>query len=307
MPDAPRAREIVFVLAMSVGPRVHARVGGLAAADDQGRRRPALNAAHPPPPAAAGPDPRPARSRTPPSAWSSSPCPPAATSPAPPLAVALTGARRRPRPAPPRARARACSSSTARASRPASTSWIAALVLLGLDRLRLLGQPRPARKPAAARRLDRSSGSASASPASSSATSGARSNPWTGPAATLRRRLGRTGGIGLARLGAWPAALGLLAFAWFEIVSLAPADPAVLARAALGYWLVILAARRARGRGLARARRGLHRSTSASSPASPRSGASTAGDRVRLMAGPPGAQVLAMPPARPRRAPPSSR
>ena len=63
-------------------------------------------------------------------------------------------------------------------------------------------------------------------------------NPWTGPAATLRRRLGRTGGVGLARLGAWPAALGLLAFAWFEIVSLAPADPAVLARAALGYWLV---------------------------------------------------------------------
>jgi hypothetical protein len=33
VPDAPRAGEIVFVLAMSVGPRVHARMGGLAAAD----------------------------------------------------------------------------------------------------------------------------------------------------------------------------------------------------------------------------------------------------------------------------------
>jgi hypothetical protein len=33
VPDAPRAGEIVFALAMSVGPRVHARMGGLAAAD----------------------------------------------------------------------------------------------------------------------------------------------------------------------------------------------------------------------------------------------------------------------------------
>jgi Amino acid synthesis len=33
VPGAPAAEEIVFVLAMSTGPRVHARVGGLAAAD----------------------------------------------------------------------------------------------------------------------------------------------------------------------------------------------------------------------------------------------------------------------------------
>jgi hypothetical protein len=33
VPDAPRAREFVFALAMSVGPRVHARMGGLAASD----------------------------------------------------------------------------------------------------------------------------------------------------------------------------------------------------------------------------------------------------------------------------------
>jgi hypothetical protein len=35
--DAPRAREIVLALAMTTGARVHARVGGLAAADIQGR------------------------------------------------------------------------------------------------------------------------------------------------------------------------------------------------------------------------------------------------------------------------------
>lgn len=34
--DAPRAGEMVLILAMSCGPRVHARVGGLAAADVKG-------------------------------------------------------------------------------------------------------------------------------------------------------------------------------------------------------------------------------------------------------------------------------
>jgi hypothetical protein len=34
--DAPRANEIVLVLAMTTGPRVHARVGGLAASDIKG-------------------------------------------------------------------------------------------------------------------------------------------------------------------------------------------------------------------------------------------------------------------------------
>lgn len=36
LPDAPRADEMVVVLAMTTGPRVHARVGGLAAADIAG-------------------------------------------------------------------------------------------------------------------------------------------------------------------------------------------------------------------------------------------------------------------------------
>ena len=63
--------------------------------------------------------------------------------------------------------------------------------------------------------------------------------PWTGPVRLARRLLGRQGAVGLARLGHWPAVAGFLAFAWFEIVSLAPADPAVLARAVLGYWSVV--------------------------------------------------------------------
>jgi len=33
IPDAPRSHEMVVVLAMSTGPRIHARVGGLKAAD----------------------------------------------------------------------------------------------------------------------------------------------------------------------------------------------------------------------------------------------------------------------------------
>ncbi|NEW93288.1 amino acid synthesis family protein [Rhodopseudomonas sp. BR0M22] len=36
VPDAPKADEIALVLVMSCGPRVHARVGGLAAADIKG-------------------------------------------------------------------------------------------------------------------------------------------------------------------------------------------------------------------------------------------------------------------------------
>jgi hypothetical protein len=35
--DAPRAGEIALILVMTTGPRIHARVGGLAAADIQGR------------------------------------------------------------------------------------------------------------------------------------------------------------------------------------------------------------------------------------------------------------------------------
>ncbi len=66
-------------------------------------------------------------------------------------------------------------------------------------------------------------------------------NPWTGPVRIVRAVIGRRGSAGLSRLAYWPAVLGYLGFAWFEIVSLRPEDPAVLARVILGYWLVIFA------------------------------------------------------------------
>jgi hypothetical protein len=73
--------------------------------------------------------------------------------------------------------------------------------------------------------------------------------PWTGPVRATRALLGRTGGIGLARLGHWPAVVGLFAFSWYEIVSLAPDDPARLARAVAVYWLVIFLLAVAEGEG----------------------------------------------------------
>lgn len=63
--------------------------------------------------------------------------------------------------------------------------------------------------------------------------------PWSGPVRTVRALFGRKGSIGLDRLGHWPAVAGALGFAWFEIVSLAPTDPARLAAVAGLYWLAI--------------------------------------------------------------------
>ncbi|MBA3910236.1 MAG: hypothetical protein C0524_10215 [Rhodobacter sp.] len=64
-------------------------------------------------------------------------------------------------------------------------------------------------------------------------------NPWTGLVRIARALLARTGSIGLARIGHWPAVLGYAGFVWFQMVSLYPDDPAVLAQVALAYWLVI--------------------------------------------------------------------
>ncbi len=66
-------------------------------------------------------------------------------------------------------------------------------------------------------------------------------NPWTGPVRIARVLLGRTGSVGLSRFGYTPAILGYAGFVWFQMVSLAPDDPAVLAQVALAYWLVIFA------------------------------------------------------------------
>ena len=63
-------------------------------------------------------------------------------------------------------------------------------------------------------------------------------NPWTG----LHCLIGAGARFTLpARLGYWPAVAGLLAFGWFELVYIAPDDPARLARAVAAYWAVTFA------------------------------------------------------------------
>jgi len=63
-------------------------------------------------------------------------------------------------------------------------------------------------------------------------------NPWTG----LYRLIGPVPPFSLpTRLGYWPAVAGLLAFGWFELVYIAPDDPARLARAVAAYWVVTFA------------------------------------------------------------------
>lgn len=69
-------------------------------------------------------------------------------------------------------------------------------------------------------------------------------NPWIGP----HRLLGGAARRGVLayprRLGYWPAVLGFLAFAWFELVDPAPDDPARLALAVAAYSAVTLAGMR---------------------------------------------------------------
>jgi hypothetical protein len=59
-------------------------------------------------------------------------------------------------------------------------------------------------------------------------------NPWVGPFRLLAWRKPPLP----YRLGYWPAILGMLVFAWFELISLAPDDPAILARAVIVYSIV---------------------------------------------------------------------
>lgn len=71
-------------------------------------------------------------------------------------------------------------------------------------------------------------------------------NPWTGPYRLLRRAGGmadRPPPLQLAAwVGYWPAVAGLFAFVWFELVDIAPNDPARLAKIASAYWIGTLAA-----------------------------------------------------------------
>lgn len=69
-------------------------------------------------------------------------------------------------------------------------------------------------------------------------------NPWSGPLAALRRLCPRLRVAPLSpprALGYAPALVLFLAFAWFELVDLAPDNPGRLARAALLYWCATFA------------------------------------------------------------------
>jgi hypothetical protein len=120
-------------------------------------------------------------------------------------------------------------------------------------------------------------------------------NPWVAPVRVLRIALGRQGSSGLSRLGHWPAVLGMAGFSWFQIVSLSPDDPGVLARLALGYWLVILLLAVAEGKEWLEKGEFLTLFFALIGRIAP-FWRERAGGRVRWMAGWPGAQVMRMAP-----------
>lgn len=64
--------------------------------------------------------------------------------------------------------------------------------------------------------------------------------PFLAPVQIMRSLLGRTGNIGLARFGHWPAVLGLALFSWFQIVSPSPQSPTSLVQAMVIYFGVIV-------------------------------------------------------------------
>lgn len=123
-------------------------------------------------------------------------------------------------------------------------------------------------------------------------------NPWTGPVRIARTLLGRSGGIGLSRLGHWPAVAGYAGFVWFQMVSLYPDDPAVLAQVALAYWGVIFVLSVSEGEDWLERGEFLTVLFSLIAKVAP-FWHETEGTRTRLMRGWPGTQVLAMPPLSP--------
>ncbi len=123
-------------------------------------------------------------------------------------------------------------------------------------------------------------------------------NPWTGPVRLLRLLLGVRGSIGLSRLGHLPAILGLAGFSWFQIVSLAPEDPLILAQLAAGYWLVICVLAVAEGEDWLEQGEFLTVYFTLMARIAP-FWAERDGKRLRIMAGWPGTQVLGMAPLSP--------
>jgi hypothetical protein len=123
-------------------------------------------------------------------------------------------------------------------------------------------------------------------------------NPWTGPVRIARTLLGRTKGIGLERFGHWPAVAGYAGFVWFQMISLYPDDPAVLAQVALAYWLVIFVLAVLEGEDWLEQGEFLTVLFSLIAKVAPL-WHETNGTRTRLMRGWPGTQVLAMSPLTP--------
>lgn len=120
-------------------------------------------------------------------------------------------------------------------------------------------------------------------------------NPWTGPVRIVRTLLGRTRSIGLARLGHWPAVAGYAGFVWFQMVSLYPDDPAVLAQVALAYWAVIFTLAVLEGEDWLDQGEFLTVLFAFIAKVAPLWHEAD-GTRTRLMSGWPGTQVLSMPP-----------
>lgn len=120
-------------------------------------------------------------------------------------------------------------------------------------------------------------------------------NPWTGPVRIARTLLGRTGGMGLARFGHWPAVAGYSGFVWFQMVSLYPDDPAVLAQLALAYWGAIFLLATLEGEDWLEQGEFLTVLFAFIAKVAPFWLEAT-GPRSRLMRGWPGTQVLTMPP-----------
>lgn len=119
-------------------------------------------------------------------------------------------------------------------------------------------------------------------------------NPWTAPVRIARILIGRTGGIGLSRLGYLPAVIGYGGFVWFQIISLSPDDPFVLASTAACYWLVIFVLSVAEGEEWLEQGEFLTVLMGWLSRVSP-----LWVENRRVMVGWPGAQVLRMPPLSP--------
>lgn len=123
-------------------------------------------------------------------------------------------------------------------------------------------------------------------------------NPWRAPIRLTRHILGRTGGIGLHRLGHLPAVIGLFGFFWFYIVSMSPDDPETLAIATATYWLAIFILGVAEGEDWLDQGEFLTTYFTFIAKIAP-FWLKIDGNRATLKCGWPGTQVLAMPPLTP--------